>query len=241
MKPWKVIGLITLLVLIVGGVRFYFVWRERNAPVTVKPKYVERNLTADDVVQPRKLYIDDLKSARTLKGKTVWMQAGNEMDYYPYTGHRVDLAHKVGVLPSIQALEIDDVVTQKTPESVQNRIPHGDTQVFAVFKESGNPKTYATPVGYLAGDDSKFSCDELFYYDDPHQLYKHWPADVWQAVDAHQAKAGMSELQVTMALGNVQQSDSSNYGNRTVHYTTTPGKEVTVDFTNDKAAQVKAE
>jgi hypothetical protein len=240
MKPLKMVGLITVMVLLVGGIRGYFIWKERHAPVVIKPRYEEKKLTADDIVQPRKLYIDDLKSARTLKGKTVWMQSGNEMDYYPYAGHRVEFAHKAGVLPSIQELKVVDVLTEKTPEAILNRIPHGTSQVLAVFEEPGSPKQFATPVGYLDGSDSKFYCDDLFYYDDPHQMYKHWPADVWQAVDAHQAKAGMSELQVTMALGNLQQSDSSNYGNRTVHYTTTSGKEVSVSFTNDHATEVTA-
>jgi hypothetical protein len=241
MKPLKAVGLITLMVLLVGGIRGYFIWKERHAPVVVKSRYEERNLTADEVVQPRKLYIDDLKSARTLKGKSVWMQAGNQMDYYPYVSNHVDFAHKAGVLPSIQELKIEDMVTQKAPEAVLNRIPHGTSQVLAVFELPGSPKQYATPVGYLDGSDSKFMCDDLFFYDDPHQLYKHWPADVWQSVDAHQAKTGMSELQVTMALGNLQQSDSSNYGNRTVHYSVAGGKQVTVDYTKDHATEVKVE
>jgi hypothetical protein len=239
MKSWKAIGLITLFVLAVVGIRGYFIWKERHTPFAIKPRYEEKNLTADDIVQPRKLYIDDLKSARTLKGKTVWMQAGNEMDYYPYAADHVDFAKKAGVLPSIQALKIEDMVTQSAPASVQNRVPHGNSQVLAIFEEPGSSKQYAVPVGYLDGSDSKFYCDDLFYYDDPHQLYKHWPADIWQAVDAHQAKPGMNELQVTMALGNVQQSESSNYGNRTVHYTVPGGKDVAVDFSNDRATEVK--
>jgi hypothetical protein len=36
----------------------------------------ERKITQDDLVIPRKMYIDDLKSAKELRGKTVWMQAG---------------------------------------------------------------------------------------------------------------------------------------------------------------------
>jgi hypothetical protein len=239
MKSWKAVGVITLLVLVVGGTRGYFIWKERHTPVVIKPRYEERNLTADEVVQPRKLYIDDLKSARTLKGKTVWMMAGNVMDYYPYSAHRVNFADKVGVLPGIQALNIQDVVTQSAPAGAVSRIPHGNAQVLAVFEEPGSAKEFAMPVGYLQGNDSKFYCDDLFYYDDPHQLYKHWPTEIWQAVDAHQAKPGMNELQVTMALGNIQQSDSSNYGNRTVRYTTAGGKEVTVDYNHDRATEVK--
>jgi hypothetical protein len=134
---------------------------------------------------------------------------------------------------------MQEVVTQSAPAGAVNRIPHGNAQVLAVFEEPGSAKEFAMPVGYLEGSDSKFYCDDLFYYDDPHQLYKHWPAEIWQAVDAHQAKPGMNELQVTMALGNIQQSDSSNYGNRTVRYTTAGGKEVIVDYNHDRATEVK--
>jgi hypothetical protein len=43
-----------------------------------------------------------------------------------------------------------------------------------------------------------------------------------------------------MALGVIQQSDSSNYGNRTVHYDA-DGKQWNVSFQNDKATNVQAE
>jgi hypothetical protein len=238
MKNLQKIGLLTLLVLLVAGVRGYFIWKERHAPV-VNPHPVEQyQLTSDDVVQRRKLLIDDLKSAKALDGKTVWMQTGFVLEYFPYTAHKVDLAHKVGLLPSVQQLDIQDMVEQKTTDSTRDHLPGGKTHVFAVFKKPDDPKEYAVAVAYVDGSDSHYYCDDMFFYDDPHQLYKHWPANVWQAVDAHQAKAGMNELQVSMALGNQQQSDSSDAGNRTVIYTVN-GAQVAVTFANDKATQVK--
>jgi hypothetical protein len=240
MKSWQKIGLLSLLVLLIVGIRVYFIWRERNAPIVQKQQVAERKLTADDIVQPRKLYIDDLGSARGLDGKTVWVQAGYELDYYPYTDQRIDFAHKVGVLPGAVALKIGDVITERTPASVHSRIPLGDHQVFAIFELPNDDKEYATTIGYIQGNDSKYYCDDIFYYDDPRQMYKHWPADVWQAVDQHQPKAGMNELQVAMALGVIQRSDSSDYGNRTVHYDT-GDKKWAVTFQNDKATAVKQE
>jgi hypothetical protein len=240
MKNLKIIGLVTLLLLVVFGLRIYFIWRERNAPDVQKPQRVERQLTADDVVLPRKLYIDDLKSAKTLIGKTVWVQSGFTLDYYPYDAHHVEFAHPAGVLPSIEALQIEDILTEKAPANLATRVPLGDKQVFAVFKERDNSNEFATAIGYIQGDDSKYYCDDIFYYDDPHQLYKHWPADVWQSIDQHQAKAGMSELQTAMSLGMIQQSDSSDIGNRTVHYDA-GGKKWAVTFEKDKATNVTAE
>jgi hypothetical protein len=239
MKTWQKIGLVTLLVFVIAGVRVFFIWRERNAPAVTPHPTEEYKLSQDDVVQPRKLYIDDLKSAKGLDGKTVWMQNGYVLEYFPYTAHRVDLEHKVGLLPSIQPLQIENMVQQKTTATTTDHLPAGKTHVFAIFKKPDDTKEYAVAVAYLNGDDSHFYCDDIFFYDDPHELYKHWPADVWKAVDAHQAKPGMSELQVSMALGNQQQSDSSDMGSRTVHYIVN-GSQVSVTFVNNKATDIKA-
>ena len=240
MKTWQKVGLATLLVLVVFSIRIYFLWKERHEPIVQKPQQQQRMLTDDDIVSPRKLYIDDVKSAKVLVGKTVWVQAGYELDYFPYAGHSVNFAHKVGVLPSVQALEVKDIVLAKAPASIASRIPLGDKQVYAVFTMPGDTKQYATAVGSMQGTDSTYYCDDIFYYDDPHKMYKHWPADIWQAVDQHQPKPGMNELQVAMALGVIQQSDSSNYGNRTVHYDA-GGKQWNVSFQHDKATNVQAQ
>ncbi len=238
MKTWQKVGISTLLVLAVFSIRIYFVWKERHAPMVQKPQRQERPLTDDDIVQPRKLYIDDVKSAKALIDKTVWIQAGYELEYFPYANHSINFAHKVGVLPSVQALEVKDIVLEKAPPSAASRIPRGEKQVFAVFQMPDDAKQYATAVGYIEGTDSTYYCDDIFYYDDPHQMYKHWPADVWKAVDEHQPKPGMNELQVAMALGVIQQSDSSNYGNRSVHYDAS-GKQWDVSFQDDKATNVQ--
>ena len=240
MKGWQKFGLATLALLLIAGVRIYLVWREHNAPMVPKQQVERRRLTADDVVLPRKLYIVSLKDASELKGKTVWMQSGYSLPYYPYVAHHVDFAHKAGVLPSIQALKIQDVVTQKAPAGLATLIPLGDKQVLAVFRMGDDPKEYALAIGFIQGSDSTYSCDDIFYYDDPHQMYKHWPADVWQTIDQHQVKPGMSELQATMALGMVQQSDASTMGDRIVSYNA-GGKRWIVSFEHDKATTVKQE
>ena len=131
-------------------------------------------------------------------------------------------------------------VTQKAPANLATRVPLGDKQVFAVFKTPDDPKEYATAIGTIKGTDETYYCDQMFYYDDPHNLYKHWPQDVWQAVDQHQPKPGMNELQVAMALGTIQQSQSSDYGNRTVTYDA-GGKKWAVSFVKDKATTVTPE
>jgi hypothetical protein len=240
MKNWQILGLLTLLVLLIAAGYLGYVFHERNQPGVQKAQAPQRMLTDDDVVQVRKLYIDDLKSAKDLIGKTVWVQSGYALDYYPYAGGRVEFAHPAGVLPSIQALAIENIITEKAPANLAMRIPLGDKQVFAVFKMPGDEKQYATAIGNIKGGDSTYYCDQIFYYDDPHQMYKHWPQDVWQAVDQHQPKPGMNELQVAMALGTIQQSESSDYGNRTVNYDA-GGKKWAVSFQKDRATTVTPE
>lgn len=238
MQTWKKIALIIVPALLILAIGIWRIQVARNRPVAVQPRYQERPLTQDEMVQPRKLYIDSVSSARDLIGKPVWIQAGYELDYYPYADHHVEFAHKAGVLPSVQRLDIRDIVTEKVPAGIPLRVPRGDKQAFAVFTMPGDSKEYATAIGTIQGNDSTWYCDNVFYYDDPHQMYKFWPADVWQAIDQHQPKAGMSELQVAMALGVMQQSDSSDYGNRTVYYDA-GGKKWSVTYENDKATQVQ--
>jgi hypothetical protein len=237
MKTWQKVGAITLVVLLIFAIRIYFIWRERNEPLQ-QPKVAERQLTQDDVIQPRKLYIDDLKSAKALDGKTVWVQAGYSLDYYPYLGHRIDFAHRSGFLPGAQPLAIQDILTEKAPADLATRVPLGDKQIFAVFKLPNDPKDYATAIGFIKGDDSTYYCDQIFYYDDPRQMYSYWGPKVWGAIDQHAPIPGMNELQTAMALGVVQQSESSDIGNRTVDYDA-GGKKWSVTFQNDKATTIK--
>lgn len=238
MKTWHKLALIFVPAILILGIGILIIHHVRSQPAAVQPRTQEPQLSQDEMVVPRKLFIDDLKSARALIGKPVWIQAGYELDYYPYAGHRVDFAHKAGVLPGIQQLNITSIVTQKVPAGVPTRIARGTAQAFAVFTLPGDPKEYATAIGTIAGSDTAFYCDNVFYYDDPHQMYKFWPADIWQAIDRHQPKLGMNELQTSMALGVMQQSDSSDYGNRTVTYDA-GGKHWSVTFENDKATQIQ--
>ena len=240
MKTWQKLALIVVPAILIAAIGIWRIHVVRNRPGVPPPHSQERSLSDEEMVVPRKLYIDDLKSARDLIGKTVWIQAGYELGYYPFTAHHVDFVHTAGVLPSVQPMVIRDIVTQKVPAGAEDRIAHGDRQAFAVFTLPGDDKEYATAIGTIQGSDSTYYCDNIFYYDDPHQMYKFWPAADWQAIDAHTPRQGMSEMEVAMALGVIQRSDSSNYGNRTVTYDA-GGKHWSVTFENNKAIEIQPE
>jgi hypothetical protein len=112
-----------------------------------------------------------------------------------------------------------------------------------VFTEPERKGEFAAPVASLDGERSSWACDDIFFYDDPKTLY-HWAPDVWRTVAQHTAQQGMSEFQTTMALGNIQQSDSKNFGNRTVKYTTVDQGQThhfNVKFSGDKATSVTSD
>ena len=122
------------------------------------------------------------------------MKVGYYYPYYPYdlATHAVDFSHEAGKLLPIQRLEIRNVITTASPRV-------GEKQIMAIFEQAG--KEFAVAIGAERSGDFKFYSDDMFFIEDPHQLYKHWQVDVWQAIDQHQVRTGMSELQADFAIG----------------------------------------
>ena len=188
----------------------------------------------DYYVSPKKLYPYDIKSAKQLTQQPEWVKEGYRYTYYPYdaASKRVDFGHEAGLLGPIEKLQIIDVITAMPPGAGQRR------QVMAIFKKDG--KSYAVPIGYEADEEYKIYSDEMFFIEDPHVLYKHWPADVWQAVEQHQVKPGMNEMQADFAIGmGVPDAGSGSY-QKTVHYPN-GGKPLVVVYHDGKAEEIKPE
>ena len=250
MKTWQKMGLIVLAVVLIAGVRLYFVFKERQDPGIAARKEAEAAKPAnkDDVVDMRQLYFANFDDAKQLEGKPVWIKAGYSLPYYPFVDGKVLFAKRLGVLPAAEKLSVAKLEKAAVPAKEDDRIEHGSKQYFVIFAmdgpegKTGDGKTglFAAPIGYVRGQDEKFYADQLFYYDDPRTIYDHWPSSVWDAVAAHQPKVGMTENQVRMALGIMLTSDSQSIGNRTVTYDLGNGKKWTVTFANDAATAVKA-
>lgn len=202
----------------------------------------EKQLRARDVgfsnpdyyVTPKKLYPYDLKSAKQLTQQPEWVKEGYRYTYYNYdpATKRVEFAHDAGLLGPIEKLAISDVITAIPPGRSQKR------QVMAVFQKEG--KSYAVPIGYEGEGEYKIYSDEMFYIEDPHQLYKHWPQDIWQAVEQHQVKPGMNEIQAVFAVGMGVPDAGSSSDEKTVHYPN-GGKPLVVVYHAGKAAEIKAD
>jgi hypothetical protein len=126
------------------------------------------------------------------------------------------------------------------PPKEDDSLEHGTRQAFAVFALPGNEELFATPIGAMQGDQEAYFADALFFYDDPHTIYDYWPKDVWAAIDAHQVKPGMSELQTRMAIGQKMHPDGDKEGDRTVTYDQ-DGKHWTVTYVKNRATVIKSE
>ena len=222
-----------LAAILVSGARLAYILYQRHESRVEQAKKQPPPLDADYYVTPKKLYPFDLKSARQLTLQPVWVKVGYAYTYFPYdpARHRVDFSHEGGKLLPIEKLQITDVISEDAPQSP------GERQVMAVFGKDS--KTYAFSIGSIKGADYKFYSDEMLFIQDPHELYKHWPADVWVAIDKHQVKAGMSELQSDFAVGLGIPEKSGEPGNRTVNYPN-GGNPLSVTYHNDKAAEIKS-
>lgn len=232
-----VIGGSVVLVLAIGGEALYI--HHRNVADQATPTTAASNfkMDPDDEVFVKQDHPMSLKDEKDLKGQTIWVSAGGQMDYYPYSGSKVDFK-SAGVLLGAEPIVIKDAIEAVAPARTAVRIPVGDKQVFLIFTHGTDPKEYATPVGFVKDGDYTFLTDQIYFYDDPHKLFNYWGPQVWHAIDTHTAEPGMSERQVQMALGQVSKPLGDNTGNRTVEYFNNNHPE-NVTFVNGKSTKIE--
>jgi hypothetical protein len=168
------------------------------------------------------------------------MRDGYAMPYYAYTGGHVNWTRQIGLLPPAQRLNVTKAIKAAAPATVSNKVPHGDHQALLLFTLPGDSNEYAVAVGAMQGQQEQYFDDILFFYDDPHTIYSHWPKDTWAAIDAHQPRQGMNELQMSLALGMNITVNGQDKGNRTVTYDVN-GKKTAVIFSKDKATTIQAQ
>jgi hypothetical protein len=223
------------LAVVVAGVRAGYILYQRHEDNLAAQKQEQAKKAgysnADYYVAPKKLYPFDVKSAKQLTEQPVWVKEGYRYTYYRYVPvvKSVDFVHEAGLLGPIERLEIKDVMAVAAPG--------GRKQVVATFEKDGH--SYAVPIGFETEGQYKIYSDEMFYVEDPHELYKHWPAEVWQAVAQHEVKPGMNELQADFAVGMGALDAGSSSAERTLRYAN-GGKPLVVIYRDGKAVEVRA-
>ncbi|HEX7286735.1 MAG TPA: hypothetical protein VF532_11180 [Candidatus Angelobacter sp.] len=244
-KRLQVIVIILVALAVLRAVYFAFKKEHNGRAVPAASKPAENtpvyDTRLDDYVTPPKIFPYDVSSARkALAGKTVWVREGNQVPYFAFdpATRQAGLKQKVGLLPPIEKLQVEDVVLQRTVASpLPGEIAIVQNQIMAVFKRPGQSGAYAFAIGTNIGNDFTFTVNNLLFLADPHELYRHWPPDVWKAIDRHEAREGMNELQVSFALGMPGTSEPGDYGNRTLEYKMN-GHGVKVRFQKNKAVAI---
>jgi hypothetical protein len=225
------IQLVLGLAILVAGARTAYIFYERHEEQSQRGNIsIRPPLDPDYYITPKKLYPYDLKTAQALTQQPVWVKVGYAVAYFPYDSatRHADFAHSAGLFLPIEKLQVRKVMIDTAPGV-------DDRQVIAVFDKNG--ETYAFPIGRVAGDTYYFILNDLLFIQDPHQLYDHWPPDIWQTIDARQVKPGMNELQVAMALGMGIPQGAGAFGSRTLKYPN-GGHPLTVRFAGGKAVEI---
>lgn len=229
------IQIVLLVAIAVAGIRAaYVVYQRRGDHKAIEVEKKEAPpLMADYYVTPKRMRPYDLTSAKALTEQPVWVKEGYKYSYYPFdtTKKRSDFSKEAGTLLPIQKLQIEDVVTDVSPGSADQK------QMMAVFKL--DDKTYSVPIGSVQAANYQIYSDEIFYIQDPRELYKHWPVETWQAIENHEVKPGMNELQADFAIGMGVPQSSMDSSAKTVKYPN-GGKPLTIVYRNGKAAEIES-
>ncbi len=227
-KATRIVRIVLLVAIVAAGVHLYLVLRERRTGVRVAKKPAVA-LDPDYYVTPKRLHPQDLKDAKELTRQPVWVRDGYRYTYYPYAGHS-DFQHPAGTLGPLEKLDIEDVVLDHTPGSISQK------QVMAVFEKNG--KRYAFPIGVENNGTFTIYSDEMLFIQDPRELYQHWSADTWKAIDNHEVKPGMNELQAFFAIGMGTPEGSGTSNPRIVDFPNN-GHPLRITFTDGKATDIQ--
>ena len=179
MKTWKAVLIPIVITVLIGGAYVAIVFHNRAKEDAAYKKAPEEHLTADEIAIDRQEFPAHFDDVAELAGKSVWMRNGYSMPYYTYTAGRVNYGKQIGLLPPGQRLDVKKAIKAVAPAPVSNKVPHGDHQALIVFTLPGDSNEYALAVGAIQGQQEQYFDDLLFFYDDPHTIYAHWPRDTW--------------------------------------------------------------
>ena len=172
----------------------------------------ESPLQADLYVHPSKTYIAAYSSADKLVGMDLWTKEGWRWSVEP--GDRL-----LGPLEKV------------TPTRVYER--GGDLRL--ELEKDGQVSSLTIGTG------GRVFVDEIFFIEDPRELYGHWTEDDWERVLNHEAWVGMSEHQAIFSLGYGRPLDVSPGGKtRIVEFPGRPeGDPVVITFRDGIASEVR--
>ena len=188
---------LVLFLLVYGlafGIRIGFIVYQRSRPAVSKKQTLPVN-EQDYMVSVPSFGVRDLQDVRRLQGKTLWVKAGFQADYFPLSSTCMCRAtvqrNYFRPFEKIKVLRVSECSSLTHSREVQ-----------LIFEREGIE--YATVAGFadFQSNEYHFQLDDLFFPQDPHVLYSHWTEETWKALESHQLKKGMTFVQVPLSLGN---------------------------------------
>ncbi len=164
--------LITGLILAAFYVVMVFVERSFQPGGPARQKAGPKPLSPDYWVYPPKSFVRSLADVRAWVGKPLWVREGYRNVCTPGPD---TLGPMERVLPR-RAFE-------------RNR------QVWLEFDRGGRPCALAVSAR------DQFFLDEIFLIKDPHEVYPDWSPEAWRKIEERRIEPGMTETQITFALG----------------------------------------
>ncbi|HYG97884.1 MAG TPA: hypothetical protein VD837_02050 [Terriglobales bacterium] len=227
----KLVQVTLLIAIVVAAVRVGYIAYQRHQANRPPETRQEQSISPDYYVSAKKLYAYDLASAREITKRPVWVKEGYRYFYYPYDAarKRADLEREAGLLGPIEKVEFTDVVMHGTPGDP------GTKQMLAIF--SKDSRQYAVPMGAEQGGSFQINIDEMFFLQDPRELYKHWSKEVWDAIEKHEVKPGMNEIQASFAVG-MGTPEAGRGTEKTVNYPN-GGNPLQIKYKDGRAVDIK--
>ncbi len=187
--------------LIVAALRLAHIFYQRSRPPQPlrSAEGASRPIPADYFVHIPRAYLSTFRSAQKLKGSAVWIRDGYRYGHFPFDARR-RRSHEIEdppLLAPIQRITIADVVREPT----QRR---GVDEINFIFEDPvPSPTLRAITIGHCdrRRDSCRFYFDEMFFLKNPRELYSHWPQEAWEAVEREEVKEGMTETQISFAVG----------------------------------------
>jgi len=211
--------------LVAATARLVWIVYQRTRPFPQRRAARARPVNPDYYVYPPRVYLSDLRSARQLKGSALWVRDGHRYPHFPYDGaaRRSRQIQDPPLLPPLQRVTIEDVVSEPTAR-LDTREVNIVFELLAAPAEAkagpgsgegpggttgdslrrGRPQALrSVTVGHCDRRDEscRFYLNDMFFLKHPRELYSHWGAEVWKAIEQHEARLGMTETQISFALG----------------------------------------
>jgi len=174
-KDWTIIVGVMLKVAL--GISLLYVggvFLQRHWQETAIPERAPDRVFQEDLyVHVPGSHIGSASSAkRRLPGMDLWVREGYRWAYQP-----------------------GDVPFRPLEKITPTRVFEQGGQTYVAFEKEGRTYTFAVSGG------GRFFIDDIFYIKDPRALYGHWTEEDWRKIEAQEVEEGMSEFQITFALG----------------------------------------